>query len=632
MHLKGKLMTRLSQNIVLLVSLSLSLACSSPGPGGNGSVIVIAVPSLRADAVNCGALQESITPNLDRLCSEGVRFTHAYTTSVATNAAISSILTGLVPLESGVRTDGVSRYSESVKSLAQLAREKGMETILVSGGVPVLRKSALAKGFGDFDDSVREGGRFYRPAEAVVERFIQLLEDRAEGASFFSVLYFNDLLFPELPGPLKASVESLEGAYNGKLQDIDLAILKLREYLKKRRIWEPTTVVLVGLQGLARNEHESLSKGINLYNEVAQVPLVIKPSTPVRDKVPSWSIDTSVSLADLGVTLFELINVEKNIPRHFKHRSLKPAIEGRGLGENNLPLVIESYLPVLRGWGDVQISLRLGELMFWDGTEPRLFNTYTDRMEQQNLFSKDYTSFKKISGHWEAIKDLYFKDRQPTTLSYSLGEKLRVARNVFSRYTTYESQKQELQELRLRRPDDWQVVQWLIRIAFEKGDWPLIPSVLRDAKPLLPAAVDEKYQWLFTAYRRLRVEPPKNFPASSVNGCLKLGAALGGLTPKEIESLARTKECVDQEVQYWLLSFAASKRGAHREAQEFAESALSLTLRRQEQVEFAKIFWTDGATWDFDPALLEGPSVLDQVLALCEDNEFSGYFRQKRGL
>src|ERR1039457_5933799 len=89
----------------------LSLGCSPSSPRGDGSILIIAVSNFRADDLTCGLSGDSITPQLDTICKESVRFTHAYTPSVLTIPALASILTGLYPAEHGVHRNGASNYN-----------------------------------------------------------------------------------------------------------------------------------------------------------------------------------------------------------------------------------------------------------------------------------------------------------------------------------------------------------------------------------------------------------------------------------------------------------------------------------------------------------------------------------------
>src|SRR5258708_4632922 len=135
---------------VLVTLFSLTVGCAPSSPRGEGSLLIIAIANFRADDLTCGLSGDSITPQLDTICKESVRFTHAYTPSVLSIPALASIFTGLYPAEHGVHRNGASNYNPTVKSLSQWARERGLETFFFSGGLLALRKTAIMKVFTDF--------------------------------------------------------------------------------------------------------------------------------------------------------------------------------------------------------------------------------------------------------------------------------------------------------------------------------------------------------------------------------------------------------------------------------------------------------------------------------------------------
>jgi len=66
-------------------------------------VLLITIDTLRADRIAPG-----LTPAIDGLAARGVRFTHARATAPLTLPSHTSILTGTLPPENGVRVNGVT--------------------------------------------------------------------------------------------------------------------------------------------------------------------------------------------------------------------------------------------------------------------------------------------------------------------------------------------------------------------------------------------------------------------------------------------------------------------------------------------------------------------------------------------
>ena len=88
------------------------------------NVLLITIDTLRADRVGAFGGPASLTPVLDRLASEGLRLTRAYTVAPLTLPAHTSILTAVSPPIHGVRTNGLEFLTTLVRkteaSLSQL--------------------------------------------------------------------------------------------------------------------------------------------------------------------------------------------------------------------------------------------------------------------------------------------------------------------------------------------------------------------------------------------------------------------------------------------------------------------------------------------------------------------------------
>jgi arylsulfatase A-like enzyme len=92
------------------------------------NVILITIDTLRADYVGCYGNKEMVTPTIDRLASEGVRFARAVVQQPNTNASHASIFTGLYPKTHGVRLHMQDRLSPRIPTLAHVLHDQGFHT------------------------------------------------------------------------------------------------------------------------------------------------------------------------------------------------------------------------------------------------------------------------------------------------------------------------------------------------------------------------------------------------------------------------------------------------------------------------------------------------------------------------
>jgi hypothetical protein len=615
----------------LLILLLFLVSCTPSPPKGEGSLLIIAVSNFRADDLACGLSGDVITPHIDIICNESVRFTHAYTPSVLEVPALASILTGLYPMENGVQTNGSSQYLNQIKSLPQWAHSLGMETFFVSGGVPALRKTAISKGFADFDDSIRSNGSFYRKATTTVSKLISLIENRSGETPFLGVAQLVDLAFPET---VLFESDREEGSI-GKIEEIDSAIGLLREEFTRLKIWDSLTVVIVGLQGNEQEAHGGLSKGLNLYDEVVRVPLIIKPSRKPRDQGPSWKVDSPVTLVDLGVTLLNFIKAKSFLESQFSTLNLLPALQGKELGNQDRFIFSESDLPRWRGWGPRLLAVRSGEWKYFLPPEAKLFNTYTDHLELRDLNLIDPNSALRLRNETEknlgsmGVDKALLENVRP--MPTSVADKLRVAKIIFSKTFSVEEKLRSLTELEVRRPQDWQVLQWHVNLLTESKNWNELRDLVAKKRPLDRSTEDELQLWKTFIHLQLKTKNTSEVTRTdSVVNCLYLALALKRFSLNELESFQDQQLCKDPETQNWTNAFINFRLKHIKEAVSFFELAHALTEKRIDQTGFARSFWSDGAVWDYNPNLPEGPAVFSLFNALVNNAEFSEFIKRKQ--
>ncbi len=88
------------------------------------NILLITVDDMNWDAPGCfGGRVPDITPNIDRLASEGIRFEHAHVTVAVCTPSRSVLLTGMYPHRSGV--EGFQRVRPEVPTLSAVLREAG---------------------------------------------------------------------------------------------------------------------------------------------------------------------------------------------------------------------------------------------------------------------------------------------------------------------------------------------------------------------------------------------------------------------------------------------------------------------------------------------------------------------------
>lgn len=99
-------------------------AVGEPATVGRPNVLLITADDMNWNAPGCfGGMTPDVTPNIDRLAGQGVRFRHAHVTIAVCTPSRSVLLTGRYPHRNGV--EGFQRIREDVATLPALLRKAG---------------------------------------------------------------------------------------------------------------------------------------------------------------------------------------------------------------------------------------------------------------------------------------------------------------------------------------------------------------------------------------------------------------------------------------------------------------------------------------------------------------------------
>ena len=425
------------------------------------SFLVVAVDRLGVTRAGCSEKDDATRSGLAEMCDESVRFTHAFTTSTLSAPAMGSILTGQYPYRSGLRHNGAGELgtlSSSTRTIAERALELNYRTLFVSGGPPLLRRTGLHQGFEVFDDSIQpDSRRLHRSARQVVDIFSRWLDIQDREDPFFTVLHMGDMLVPWSPMP-DDSGRVRESTVRGQFDEVDESLARLWDYLKKRGRWEHTTIVLVGLQGDSTDVRIGEVPALDLHSDTTHITMLIKEGArdrrtidrdrgtqvavagqPAYNWVPkAWSFDINVSLADLGVTLFDWIEGKESADLEIDEaRSLRSALKGPGEAveewrRHDRLIVSES------AWArwqvdsktPIRVALRKGPYLYIHDTVPSIYNTLTDAFEVAALPRRNTRTIELQREFDDLATQLGFRAFPGVSDAVQLEE--RWARNFFS--------------------------------------------------------------------------------------------------------------------------------------------------------------------------------------------------------
>ena len=314
-----------------LAALPVLAGCAEPEPDDRVNVLLLTVDTLRADRVGCYGNDRALTPHLDALAAEGVRFARSYSHAPFTAPSHASLLTSLATPSHGVLAWAEELAPEAVTMPDRFGAE-GYRTAAFYNN-PGLVTSDITRGF---DHSERF---FLETADTTLDAFFEWLDD-GRGAfcvwlHFWDVhrpyawrdwrpewlrehmgvrepgfLSYGETLFSEPEPPTTVAVGRDEGHYNlnpqkranpqyvGKqrrlLEDGDFEYIvdrydagvrfadrglgRLVEGLERRGLFENTVLVVTSDHGESLTEREScyFSHDPFLFEETLKVPLVIR--------------------------------------------------------------------------------------------------------------------------------------------------------------------------------------------------------------------------------------------------------------------------------------------------------------------------------------------------------------------
>jgi uncharacterized sulfatase len=93
-------------------------------------IVFIMTDTTRFDMLGCYGNKDMISPNLDKLCSQGIRFDRAYSCQPVCGPARAAIFTGTYPHTNGSFANGLP-IGDNVKTIGQRLNDKGVHTAYI---------------------------------------------------------------------------------------------------------------------------------------------------------------------------------------------------------------------------------------------------------------------------------------------------------------------------------------------------------------------------------------------------------------------------------------------------------------------------------------------------------------------
>jgi arylsulfatase A-like enzyme len=327
--------------ILIVVALSACLAAfggwrfARASAPVNGPIILISVDSLRADHLPVYGYRSGEAPAIDSLGADGIVFERSYSHVPQTLPAHASLLTGRLPFETDVRDGAGFTLSGSVRTIAEMLKDRGYATGGVVSSFLLRRDTGIARGFTFFDGELPQAPdgdpeplmRDAAASEEVAEHWLDSV-----GTS--RVFLFLHLAEPRRTTAAAHGFETLP-PYDGQIAVADAAVGQLVKYLKAHQLYDRSTIFLLSDHGQGLGDHGEQTHGLLAYEEALHVPLIIK--TPAGEGTQRH-VGAPVQLIDVVPTILDLAKAPR--AGGLRGRSLTPVMNGGTI--DDAPIYAES--------------------------------------------------------------------------------------------------------------------------------------------------------------------------------------------------------------------------------------------------------------------------------------------------
>lgn len=297
------------------------------------NIILILVDTLRKDRLGLYGHDRNTSPNLDRLAESAVVYDNAFSQAPWTLPSVAAMLTSQYPSALGIENFR-RRIPDSAVFLQEILAEHGWATHAIVSHTFVGSQWGFDRGFDSFQSFA--GGHRVVTSETVTDAALEIVDQMNGKPTFLMVHYFDPhYLFVEHDGfrfsgtPPDAESEwwvmphrklnyrayrgmiseaqrdYLFDLYDSEIAYTDFHVGRLLDRLASGGLLDDSIVVFTSDHGEEFMEHDGMGHGTKLFNELINVPLVIKwpgASESVRSR-------RYVALVDLVPTLLDYLEI-----------------------------------------------------------------------------------------------------------------------------------------------------------------------------------------------------------------------------------------------------------------------------------------------------------------------------------
>ena len=294
------------------------------GPVG-GPIVLISIDTLRADHLPVYGYTGVRTPAIDALAATSTVFERAYSHAPQTLPAHTTILTGELPYQTGVRDNIGFALKDGQWTLPGALRANGWSTGGFVSAYVLRPDTKINQGFDAYDadlpstSSEMSLGQVQRDGAATLEAAGRWFASRKSDRVFLFVHFYE----PHKPYAPPARFAEY-APYDGEIAYADELVGRLLDRLRNDKLFDRATIVLLADHGEGLGDHGEQEHGMFLYQETMHVPLIIK----LPGQHNGRRVAAPVQHIDVAPTLLGLAGLA--VPPDLHGRDLRPLLDGSG--------------------------------------------------------------------------------------------------------------------------------------------------------------------------------------------------------------------------------------------------------------------------------------------------------------
>src|SRR5262245_58274446 len=362
---------------------AVSWGCARSGGSGSASgapIVLISVDTLRADHLPAYGYREIATPGLDALRKDSVLFENAYSHVPLTLPSHTTIFTGLLPPQNGVRDNLGYALGPEPMTLAAWLKTRGYATGGAVSSIVLSHATGVSRGLDFYADGIEPTkanqtiSRVQRGGAETAALLTEWIHAR-EKAPFFAFLHLFEPHTPyEPPEPYKSRYLL---PYDGEIARADEIVGAFLDDLKKQGLYEKALVVFLSDHGEGLNDHGEDEHGVLLNREAIHVPLMVKLPGGRR---AGETVSAPVALVDVFPTVVEAVGA--TAPAGLEGKSL---LSSPSASASARRVYSETLYPRLHlGWSDLA-SLIDDRNHYIESPRPELYDIVADPGEKNDL-------------------------------------------------------------------------------------------------------------------------------------------------------------------------------------------------------------------------------------------------------